>query len=171
MPIYLFLLGFAPRAVCAQSGVSDSAQTVSRKQPPQRPAPNRTMNFNGRKMPRREGNFSAIGIKVDETEDFFTVSIFFNDALDSNSVEAHHIFINETPLPPKTEFLFNKNRHMLRFTTQKADGNFTLKLSEIRSCDGKEMRPTEVSGLEGKSFFKFSPKEQKWQKTPENRQF
>ena len=142
---------------------------VSAQPRPRRPmmqgAPDRGMNFNGRKLPNRNENFSVIGLKIEESGEFLKISIFFNEPVDSNSVEARHIFIDEKPLPPQTEFLFSKNRHMTRFTVPKQTDDFSLKITDLRSFDGKLINPTEIKNLEANSFCKYSRETCAWQKS------
>ena len=135
-----------------------SAQT--RPRPPFMPG----MNFNGRKMPPRSENFSVIGLKVKDTDYFLTISIFFNDAVDSNSVKAKHIMINGMPVREETEFLFSRNRHMVRFSIPMMREPFSLTLTNIHSFDGRIINPTEIPGLEPNSFCKFSRQERTWQR-------
>lgn len=127
------------------------------------PPPHGPMNYNGRKMPPHKGFFSAIGVKVDEKAGFLVLSVYFNDVIDTNSINPWQIFIDEAPLPPETEFLFNKNRHMMRFEITGRE-NFTLKITGAKSFDGKMMRPTEIKNLSANTFVKYGRTEQKWQK-------
>lgn len=123
------------------------------------------MNFNGHRMPPRSENFSVIGLKIEERGELFTLSIFFNAPLDSNSVEAKNILINGNPLHEGTEFLFNRSRHMTRFSIPKMPEDFSLTLMNLRSFDGKIMNSTEISSLEANSFCKFSREAHTWQKS------
>ncbi len=134
-------------------------------QPRPRPPAPPGMNFNGHRMPPRSEFFSVIGLKIEESGDFLIISIFFNDSVDSNSVGPEHIFINDEPLPPQTEFLFNRSRNMTRFSVPRMDESFSLMFVELRSFDGKIMNPTKISGLEANSFRKFSWEERTWQKS------
>ena len=120
-----------------------------------------------RKMPPRSENFSVIGLKIDESDDFFTISLYFNDAVNANSIKAEHIFINNLPISPETEFLFNKNRHMSRFTVSKKEtlSDFSIRITNLCSFDGKIMNPIELNNLETKTFYKFSREKHEWQKS------
>ncbi|MBQ9280759.1 MAG: hypothetical protein IJ207_00985 [Treponema sp.] len=117
------------------------------------------------KVPLKAEIFSIIGLKIEEAGDFFTISIYFNAAVDTNSLRAEHIFINERRLPSETEFLFNKNRHMARFTMPKTEGEFFIRITNLRSSGGKIMNPTEIKNLEPNSFYKYSRGKNKWQKS------
>ncbi|WP_407425887.1 hypothetical protein [Treponema sp.] len=142
-----------------------------RRFPPDRPGRQESMNYNGRKMPRQGGNFAVIGVKVDEAGDYFILSVFFNDAVDTNSIHSQRIFINDEPLPFQTEFLFNKTRHMTQFFIKKCPENFSIKITDVFSFDRRPLKTTEIQNLESKSFFKYSPVEKKWQKNCENQEY
>ena len=129
--------------------------------------PNGEMNYGGRKMKRRQFPFFVIGIKNEKAGDDFSFSVYFNDMIDTNSVLAQNIFVNEKPLLPNTEFLFNKNRRMLRFSIKKdfaGTERFSLRIKDIRSFDGRIIFPAELPQIEADSFFKYIPTENAWQK-------
>ncbi len=150
--------------------------------------PRDIMNFNGRKMQKREEKLSVIGVKVFDMGNFLSLSVIFNAPLDSKSIQSRGFLINERPLPPDTEFLFNKPRNMIRFEVDKAfweygqgfvgsgftenqSESFSLKVLFARSFDGKMIQPVEIQNLEPNSFYKYSRKEQKWQKSPKKTEF
>ena len=146
---------------------------------PQRLPPKRnTMNFNGRKMQRHEGLFSVIGVKTEDFGELLSISIFFNAPVDSNSIHPQGFLISGKPLPPDTEFLFNKPRNKIRFEVKKSllfldsEGtendstqkkSFSLKILFAVSFDGKMIQQTEIPNLEANTFYKFHKGEQKWQ--------
>ena len=126
----------------------------------------RYMNYNGRKMMRSGRIFNIIGIKIEEKGEDFVFSIFFNDAVNSNSLHSQMILINDRPLPPTTEFLFNKSRRMVQFSIKSiffqntdSNKNFSLKISGPKSFDGRAMKQIEIQRLSINSFKKFSHKE------------
>ena len=118
-----------------------------------------------RKMTPQNEDFSVIGAKIEESDKFLTISIFFNAAVDSSSVNSRNILINKTELPAKTEFLFNKNRHMVRFQVSKIRGEFSCTIANLSSFDERIIKTTELNGLEANSFYKFSRESHTWQKS------
>lgn len=125
-------------------------------------------NYTGRRITRAEGNFSAIGVKVEESAGgFLLVSVYFNDALESSSVQNRRIFVDGAPLPPVTQFQFAKSRRLVQFRIRRtaADGAFSLRLVQLCAYDGRAMHATELSGLEAGTFFKFSREERAWQES------
>lgn len=166
--LIFFVLSLFPCFVFSQP--TDSAQTVSKKMPPFPPPRNR-MNFNGRRMSRHEGNFSMIGVRLEEFGGQIVFSAYFNEPIDTNSIHHKNILLNEIPLSKETEIFFNKARRMLRFTVQEsefstADGvPSSLKIMHVKSFSGKSMKPTEIKNLETNSFFKYSPEAGTWQKS------
>ena len=164
--LFLFFL-LVPSIVFAQ--VSDGEQPISRKMPP-RP-PRKDFRGNGRRLPKTDGVFSVIGVKIEEKDNLLVLSLYFNDVIDTNSVLARHILLNDAPIPVETEFLFNKARRMLRFSIPSAmvqrdtDGIFSLKLMYAKSFSGKTMRQTEITPIASGAFFKYSRKEGTWQKS------
>ena len=134
--------------------------------PPHHFSPHESMNYSGRKMPRNKDFFSIIGVKLDGAGDFLVFSIYFNDALDASSIHSRQIFIDDVQLPPQTEFLFSRNRRMMRFEIKKIglNENFALKIMGAKSFDGKILRATEIKSLTMNSFFKYNRMEKQWQK-------
>ena len=135
------------------------------------PPPKRDiMNLNGRKMLRHDGKFSVTGVKLEKIPDRYVFSIYFNEPLDTRSVHSQRILINEFPLPPDTDFLFNKPRSMLRFSIKnpvlqtEKPSLFSIRILEVRSFDGKILQPTEIKNIQADSFYKQSRGEQKWMK-------
>ncbi len=150
----LIFLFFAMLSVSAQSEVH---------LPPIRPSARNgdMLNYNGRHMQRRNGIFVVIGVKVEEFGDKMAVSVYFNDAIDTISVSGEKILVNEVPLPPDTEFLFNKNRRMMRFQIEKSTTEakpFSLKINSLKSFDGRKLIPYEENNLEAGSFPKYPMK-------------
>lgn len=99
-----------------------------------------------------------IGVKVDEEGDFVTLSVFFNCPLDTDSIEERYIFVNGRSLPPFTEFLFNKNRSMMRFSVRNDfisnKEDFSLKITEARSFGGRKIADFEAENLKSGDFVK-----------------
>ena len=140
-----------------------SAQTIPPRRPP---LPNgERVNMNGRRMQKRTERFSLIGVKTEDSGDFLTVSFFFNEPVDANSVRTDAIFINDDHLPNETDFIFSKTRRMVRFSLAKQSEPFLLRVTDVRSYDGRLLDATEIPNLEADSFFKCSRKEQTWKKS------
>ena len=139
--------------------LSLSAQNEVRL-PPRKPLnrPGDMMNLNGRQMQRRSGIFAVIGVKVEEFGDELAVSVYFSDALDTNSVNAKKILVNGANLPQDSEFLFNKNRRMLRLQIEKSlagEKPFSLTISSLKSFDGRKLITFEEDNLEAGAFPKY----------------
>jgi len=109
--------------------------------------------------------FALIGVRVEERENEMILSLFFNDRLNTTSLNRNSILINGQKLAPGTEILFNKNRRMARFSIEKKREAFTLTLTGLKSDSGKMIKDTEVENLEGNTFFKFGRGEHSWQKS------
>lgn len=133
--------------------------------PPYQMHHSENMHFNGRRMQRQNMIFALIGLKIEDKGLFCTLSLYFNAPVDSNSLEPDFIFIDGQPLPGETEFLFNKNRHMVRFDLKKREKPFTLKITKIASFDRRIMADTEFQELQPSSILKYSREERKWQKS------
>ena len=170
IPIFLtsaFFCVFAEEGEPDFSEKHDEPRLFMPRQPPKRDI----MNMNGRKMLRHEGKFSVIGVKLEKISDCLVFSIYFNEPLDTRSVQSHRILINEMPLPPDTEFLFNKPRNLLRFSIKNPGLNdleyslFSVRILAARSFDGKMLQPTEIQNIEANSFYKYQREEQKWMKS------
>ena len=146
----------------------DDEQTFFRKMPP--PPPRHDFHGNGMRIPRQDGVFSVIGVKIEGQGDMLVFSLYFNDAIETNSIVASHILLNDRPLPADTEFFFNKVRRKMRFSVpeavvlQSGNGDFSLKLMYAKSLFGKIMPPTEIKPLAPDAFFKYSRKEESWQR-------
>ena len=134
--------------------------------PHKSPPRNMIMNYNGRKMPRRYCEFSIIGVKVEEEKKSLAILVYFNDALDTTSILERNILIDNRPLPPFTEFLFSKNRRMMRVPVDKRfftqDQFFSLKIRGVRSFDGRFMENTEIQNLEPDCFLRRHLQGEKW---------
>ena len=133
---------------------------------PPRPFPRENpLHYNGKNMPRREGIFAAIGVKTEPLPDaLVAVSVYFNDAVDTNSIQGREIFIDDKFLPPTTEFLFSKSRRMMRFVVRPSAETFSLRILRAASFDGRPMRPLDLAGVSAGTFFKITREERKWQK-------
>lgn len=150
-----------------------SESEISLSRPPFRPPRmprERFMNYNGRKIPRSSEEFSVIGIKTSEVLDHIVLSVYFNAPVDTNSVLPDNIFVNEKKISPFTEFLFNKNHKMLRFTIKKEllemqKDNFSLKILNLRSFDGRPMKILQLPELKTEEFYKKSESEESCQKS------
>ena len=157
--------------LCMVLGTKAAAQPVHPPAP--HPRPHReSMNYSGRKMPRHAESFSAIGVKIEDgSNDVIAISVFFNDILDTNSIRGDSILINGAELPPGTEFIFSKTRQMMRVSIPRtaaphaAGSTFSLTLGGIRSFDGRAIKAEELHELSAGTFFKYSRKEQAWQKS------
>lgn len=129
--------------------------------------PQRNMQFsvgNGQRIPMHP-NFALIGIKSELNGDLLTFSLYFNDVVDTNSFRSDCVFIGGLPLAHHTEFFFNKNRHMARFSVPKAGDVFSLSVRGMHSFDGRAMKPVELSDFEINTFFKYSREKHEWQKS------
>ena len=163
--IFLFLAAFAPLSG-EESHHEESIKTFPRPPfPPPRHPGNRFMNYNGRKMLQGTGEFSVTGVKSSDLHDFIVLSVYFSDPVDTNSVFASNIFVNEKQIPMFTEFLFNKNHRMLRFSIRKEmigleNDSFSLKIIDLRSFDGRPMTIFELPTLKTEEFFKKSESEE-----------
>ena len=132
-----------------------------------------TFNYSGRKIPAKAGVFTVIGVKSEVDDgDFLLISVYFNDMVDSGSVQNRRIFVNEKAIPPVTRFLFSKNRRMVQFKIKRPESSptsggkeFSLRLVQFLSCSGQTMNPIELKGLEENCFFKFSREKREWQKS------
>lgn len=154
------------------SHASDVMWAENAPRPPKNAPKSENVNFNGRKMPRKNTPFFAIGVKVqDGAPDTISISVYFSDALDAHSVVSHHISIDGKQIPDTTEFLFNKTRHMVRFEIKKADFSldtqktFSLTLTGARSFDGRTTKSIELSALEKDTFSKYDKETDEWQKS------
>lgn len=92
------------------------------------------------------------------------VSLYFNDVLDTNSFVPRCILIDGLPLGADTEFLFNKNRRMVRFAAPEAEV-FTLTAENIRSFDGRVLKIMQIESLERGAFYKYSREKRTWKKS------
>lgn len=162
--LFLFLiLTFVFQPLFSQT--ADKAQNTARMME-RRPIPRKNM-----KMGRHEGNFSVIGIKIEESEELIVFSLYFNESIDTNSILGKNILINDRPLPQETEFLFNKVRRMLQFSMEKSALNagekapLDLKIIYAKSFFGKILKASEIKNLETNSFFKYSRGTGTWQKS------
>ena len=125
------------------------------------------MHLNGKKLRRRDDFFRVVGIKVDDAGKKLTISIFFSDPIDTNTVACKKILVQEKFLPSDTRFLFSKNRQMLRFsldkiffhpTLQKENDLFSLKIFGLRAFDLRPLHNFETKSLKPGSFLKLPPK-------------
>ena len=111
------------------------------------------MNYNGRKLSKANNNFIVTGIKVDkkETEEVITFTIFFNDVIDTASLDRENILINNHTLKEDVIFLFNKNRNIMQFSVlsqeYQIDNNFSLEIKGIESYDKRIMQVLEIDDL------------------------
>ena len=111
------------------------------------------MNYNGRKLSKKNNNFIVTGIKVDkeETEEVITFTIFFNDVIDTASLDRENILINNQTLKEDVTFLFNKNRNIMQFSVlsqeYQIDNNFSLEIKDIESYDKRIMQVLEIDDL------------------------
>ena len=164
-----FLRIAATFLLCMAPGTA-AAQPAPDSRPP-RPR-SAAVNYGGRKVPRRSSAFAATGVKIEEEGDGqLTISVFFNDVVDSHSVTREHILLNGHALPPETEFLFSKKRNMVRFRVRQprpenGQGDmFSLRFSCILAYDGRAAKEAELRELRSGSFFIYSAKEQAWRKS------
>jgi len=125
----------------------------------------RGMGMNPGRRPIFPENISLIGVKVEDSGKDLTLSLYFNGPVDGNSFNGPDIFIKDNPLSEETEFLFNKNRHMARFSIPPQEGEFSLRLTKISSFDRKPLPPVELKNLEANTFLKYSREEQSWEKS------
>ena len=127
----------------------------------------RTVNYNGRKLSPKSGNFSVIGVKTEADEgDFLLISVYLNDMIDTDSVQNRRIFVDGTPLPAVTQFQFSKNRRQVQFKIKRqTKEEFSLRFVQFKSFDGRVIRQTQLSGLSSGTFFKFSRETREWQKS------
>ncbi|MCR4822468.1 MAG: hypothetical protein K5873_06300 [Treponema sp.] len=138
------------------------AQPFMHRCPPQR---GRGMGENQERFFPRSENFSLIGVKCEDSGKDFTISLYFNGPVDANSLANESIFIQDLPLPEESEFLFNKNRFMARFTIPRQEGEFSIRLMNISSFNRNPMPTIELKNLEANTFLKFSREEHKWEKS------
>ena len=133
----------------------------------------KTVNYSGRKLSAGDGVFTVIGVKAEADDgDFLLLSVYFNDMVDSSSVQNRRIFVNEKALPPVTQFHFSKNRRMVKFKIKRPESGsesegegFSLRLVQFQSFKGRSMNPIELKGLDENCFFKFSREKREWQKS------
>lgn len=143
------------------------------------PFPHRNeMNFNGRHMPRGEGIFSIVGVKVEPVkEDMLLITLYFSDDVDAESVQFDRVLVNDRPVPPFTSFMFSKTRRRVRFAIKNPslyreadslvpmDGSFSLRLIDVCAFDGRPLRNFELHGLCAGDFQKYSRETKSWQKS------
>ena len=115
------------------------------------------MNYNGRKLSKKNNNFIVTGIKVDkeETEEVITFTVYFNDVIDTASLGGENILINNQAIKDDVSFLFNKNRNVMQFSVHcqeyQIDKNFSL---EIKGS--LENKPVFKFNMYSKNFIKSS---------------
>ena len=115
---------------------------------------------------RPEGTFSVIGIKIEESGgEQLQLTLYFNGAVDTNSIRPDRILINGSRLPDETEFSFNKNRRMTRFLVSRPDAPFSIRITNLSSFDKKTINPVRLQDLAAGDFFKYSWGRRTWQKS------
>ena len=111
------------------------------------------MNYNGRKLSKKKNNFAVTGIQADEkkTEGTITFTIYFNDVIDTSSLDGEKILINNQTLKDDVTFLFNKNRNVMQFSISAkeygTDENFSVQIKDIESYDGRTLQAFEIDDL------------------------
>ena len=111
------------------------------------------MNYNGRKLSKKKINFAVTGIQVDEkkTDGTITFTIYFNDVIDTASLDGENILINNQTLKDDVTFLFNKNRNVMQFSVlskdYQTDEKFSIQIKDIESYDGRTLQTFEIDDL------------------------
>lgn len=127
------------------------------------PARSACRRFN-RNTPNNE-KFALIGVKIENSEDSFIISLYFNYAIDSESVTSRNILIDDEPVSVNTKFVFNKNRRMVRFNIEKKSEEFSLRIKNISSLDGRLMHQIEWDNLNTAIFLRYDRECGKWTKS------
>ena len=111
------------------------------------------MNYNGRKLSKKNNIFIVTGIKVDkeETEEVIIFTVYFNDVIDTASLGGENILINNQAIKDDVSFLFNKNRNVMQFSVlcqeYQIDKNFSLEIKGIKSYDRRIMQVLEIDDV------------------------
>ena len=112
--------------------------------------------------------FTLIGAKSQKSKSdsgFLIITAYFNDIIDSSSVAARNIFINNRPLPDETRFFFSKKGQSVSFIIKDAGKPFFLQFSEIKNLEGKIMNKIRLNNFNESTFWQYSREEKAWQKS------
>ena len=149
--IFLFALFFVlPVSIFSQ------AYPVSKKD---------MMNYNGRKLSKKKNNFAVTGIQVDEKKNDGTITftIYFNDVIDTASLNGENILINNQTLKDDVTFLFNKNRNVMQFSISAkeygAGEKKSVQIKDIESYDGRTLQTFEIDDLKDGVLVKANSKD------------
>ncbi len=151
---FLIISFFINAANIFAQNYNDSMPAIPENRPMMPHRHDEIMNINGRHMRRHGLFFDIIGLKISDAEDELSVSVYFNDSVDADSVSSDKILIDDDLISPKTDFLFSKTRRMLRFNIARRN-NFSIKMNSIKSFDGRLIPPFEEKNLNSGDFVKY----------------